>query len=25
VEIPIDADVTVPLKEAITVRPRVLE
>ncbi len=25
VEIPIDADVTVPLKESITVRPRVLE
>jgi hypothetical protein len=25
VEIPIDADVTVPLKEAITVRPRMLE
>ena len=25
VEIPIDADVTVPLKETITVRPRVLE
>ena len=25
VEIPIDADVTVPLKEAITVRPRILE